>query len=396
MTHALVVVDRRFLNIDGTWYTPSALGPDSGDAYLQYFDRITVAGRAGDPTGFDVARLSKPDARLTIHCLPNLSSMRAQLTLRSKVRLQLLALMDEVDAVIVRIPTELGYVAAELAQMQGLPLAGDIGACAHDGALAHGSLSARLYAPWRYRRARRAAERCDYLHYVTQEYLQERYPSKPGSVVLAASDVTIAQPDPAVLRSRLNNISQKRDPLVFGTVGSLVGKLKGIHLAIEALGRLRQDLPPFEYRVLGGGDPSPLRALAERHGIGDRVIFDGLRPGGQPVLDWLDGVDVYLQPSLREGLARATIEAMSRGCPAIVSDIAGMPELLDAPERIMPGSVPALMSVLRGTFDPDWQRSQAERNWHRAQEYSMMALAPRRDAFWTSFAQAAQERTRTT
>ena len=392
MRHALVVVDRRFVLADGIWYTQSALGPDSGDMWLPFFDRITVAGRADDPGGLDLAQMSRTDPRLEIHCLPNLAGLRAQVTQRHLVRRRLAELMDGVDAVILRLPGENSFVAANLAAERGLPVAGDMGGCAYDGMVGRGGLRSRLYASLRYRRTRRAVQRCQFMHYVTQNYLQARYPAAPGAAVLAVSNVSIPPPDPAALRARLVRIGQRRERLVFGTVGSLVGKLKGVHIAIEALGRLRSTLPAFEYRVLGGGDPAPLQALAERCGVADSVVFDGLRPGGQPVLDWLDGIDVYLQPSLREGVARATIEAMSRACPAIVSDIAGMYELIDDPERVPPADVPALMRAIGRAVDPAWQRAQAERNWSRAQDYSSTVLEPMRHEFWTGFAQAALKR----
>ena len=63
-------------------------------------------------------------------------------------------------------------------------------------------------------------------------------------------------------------------------------------------------------------------------GVENQVFFDGTLPGGQPVYDWLDDLDLYLIPSLQEGLPRALVEAMSRGCPAIGAKTGGIPELL--------------------------------------------------------------------
>jgi glycosyltransferase involved in cell wall biosynthesis len=398
MTHALVVVDRRFLRINGIWYTQGPAGPETGEKYLPYFDQITVAGRQGNADGEDLSRLSRLDPRIHVVTLPNLSGITAQITRRGATRQALRALIADVDAVIVRVPTELGFVAVELAEKQGLPLATDVGACAYDGMRAYGGLVGKFYAPLRAHRARQAVQRSSFVHYVTQRYLQDRYPPAPKAQTLAVSDVTIAMAQPQTLATRLDRIEARaanpEKRLVFGTVGSLVGKLKGLHVAIEALGRLQTQLPPFEYRILGGGNPTPLKALADRHGLGDLVYFDGTRPAGEQVLQWLDGVDVYLQPSLREGLSRATIEAMSRACPAIVSDIAGMYELIDDAERVPPGDVSALMRAIRRAVAPDWQLTHAKRNWNRARDYASETLDPKRDCFWLSFAQAARQHTK--
>ena len=42
----------------------------------------------------------------------------------------------------------------------------------------------------------------------------------------------------------------------------------------------------------------------------------------------MDNLDLYIIPSLQEGLPRALVEAMSRGCPAIGARTGGIPELL--------------------------------------------------------------------
>lgn len=44
------------------------------------------------------------------------------------------------------------------------------------------------------------------------------------------------------------------------------------------------------------------------------VTTHGVLPADQAVLDWLDEIDLYIQPSLTEGLPRAVIEAMDTGC----------------------------------------------------------------------------------
>ena len=46
------------------------------------------------------------------------------------------------------------------------------------------------------------------------------------------------------------------------------------------------------------------------------------------MFEWLDDMDLYIQPSLQEGLPRAVVEAMSRGLPALGAHTGGIPELL--------------------------------------------------------------------
>lgn len=49
----------------------------------------------------------------------------------------------------------------------------------------------------------------------------------------------------------------------------------------------------------------------------------------EQIYEWLDSLDLYIQPSQVEGLSRALVEAMSRALPAFASDVGGNPELLE-------------------------------------------------------------------
>ena len=379
-----MVVDRRFVSEGGAYYTQGPAGPETGEKYMPYFNEIVVVGRE-DKSGLKHS-LHRLDDRIRVVLFPNMSSFVGQLTKRSVVSSKFRELIADVDAVIVRVPGELGYLAARVAENMSVPLAADLGGCAYDDYSANGSLTGKIYAIVGFIKSRSTIRRCQYVSYVTQKYLQLRYPAARNAITLAASNVSIETCDPRVLQRRLDRIKNGEEKTVFGTIGSLVGNLKGIHVAIEALGLLRNDIPSFEYRVLGGGDNSALVGLARKLEIEDRVFFDGVLTDSESVMRWLDNVDVYLQPSLREGLSRATIEAMSRGCPAIASDVAATNELLEDRERFEPASVSSLIDALGATFNLDWRLAQSERNWARARLYTSEVLSPRKRDFWGRFA----------
>jgi glycosyltransferase involved in cell wall biosynthesis len=382
---ALLVVDRRFIEVDGATYTEGPVGAETGLRYLQWFDSVIVAGRRGVAGGStrNLTRVSRPG--LDFRYLPDLSGLGRRLRAAGEARSTLGRLFAEADAVISRLPTELGIEAAALALRLGKPLALDIGGCVLDGMRAHGSLAGKLYAPVAYRRMRGVVRQAAWVSYVTRYFLQERYPARQGARTVACSNVDLAEPSPEVLAARLARIADRDGPLVFGTVGSLYGGFKGIQHALAAFAKIRSRLPDFRYRVLGGGDAGPWRRLVEQHGLSDRVTFDGVLPAGQPVLDWLDGIDVYLQPSLREGLPRALIEAMSRGCPAIASDLAGIPELLPRELLHAPGNVDDLAALIEASTPASVRTERAQRNWELAGDYAGSVLGQIRDDFWAAY-----------
>ena len=125
-----------------------------------------------------------------------------------------------------------------------------------------------------------------------------------------------------------------------------------------------------------------------------KVEFCGSVAGGDAVLEWLDDIDIYLQPSFHEGLPRALIEAMSRGCYALASDAGGTDELLSSEYIHMRGDSAALANHIRValTADIDSAKECARRNFFKARNYSREILEPRRENFWKEFVRIVKER----
>ena len=160
---------------------------------------------------------------------------------------------------------------------------------------------------------------------------------------------------------------------------------------MAALAVLRQGGLDLHYRVLGPGDAAPWIALAEQHGVADLVTFDGVRPAGEGVAQWLDGIDIHLQPSFQEGLPRATVEAMSRGAACIGSTCGGIPELLP-PERLhRPADVAALAERIRKlATEPAHLAEASARDLGCSSAFQSERLAAVRAEFLTELRRAAE------
>ena len=70
------------------------------------------------------------------------------------------------------------------------------------------------------------------------------------------------------------------------------------------------------------------KLIAELH-LEDCVSILGAKPHSE-VFSWLDSIDIYVQPSFMEGLCRSIVEAMSRACPVICTNVGGNYELVSS------------------------------------------------------------------
>ena len=119
--------------------------------------------------------------------------------------------------------------------------------------------------------------------------------------------------------------------IVLGFAGELREK-KGQPFLLAALRRIRQSRPAC-LLVIGEVRPSEMSRLLQWTGPGalqeHRILVTGQLTTPAEVSRHLQICDVYLQPSLWDGMPNALLEAMAAGCGCIGSDAGGIPEIIE-------------------------------------------------------------------
>lgn len=238
-----------------------------------------------------------------------------------------------------------------------------------------------LVAPYAYWRLKATLKKSDFALYVTKEFLQRRYPTQGLSV--GVSDVAIPRISDEVLSRRLHDLDNRVcDKVVkICTIANNEVKYKGQHLVIEALGRLKKKGDTrYNYYLIGAGNPSRLKKVAEKCNVVSQVHFLGILSHNQ-IFDELRKMDVYLQPSLQEGLPRSVVEAMSVGLLCIGAKTGGIPELLDGPWLVNRRSVRDIEVSLEG-INSQSLREQACVNINKAKAFQDDVLNNERIKFF--------------
>ena len=132
-------------------------------------------------------------------------------------------------------------------------------------------------------------------------------------------------PERAIVERALHRAG---DPPVFLFVGRL-SQEKGISTLLDAFARLYERMPQARLRVVGTGPlHAALHAQVDALGIGSAVAFLGSLQD-EPLSREYYGATCLVLPSRSEPWGLVVNEALSHGCPAIVSDRCGcVPELI--------------------------------------------------------------------
>lgn len=115
-------------------------------------------------------------------------------------------------------------------------------------------------------------------------------------------------------------LSPERVPVV-GTAGPLEA-IKGFPFFLGAARRVVDSGRDVEFVVAGSGpEEGNLRRMARDLGLADRVTFV---PYGGDFVDSLSAMDLFVLPSLQQGLGTIMLEAMSLGRAVIASGVGGV------------------------------------------------------------------------
>lgn len=107
------------------------------------------------------------------------------------------------------------------------------------------------------------------------------------------------------------------DKLVIGHVGRFDPQ-KNHPFLVDIFAALLKKEPNAALLLVGGGEGMPkIQAKAQELGIAERVRFLGVR---SDVADLMQAMDVFVFPSLYEGLPVTMVEAQASGLPCIISD----------------------------------------------------------------------------
>ena len=121
------------------------------------------------------------------------------------------------------------------------------------------------------------------------------------------------------------------DEIVIGTAARLE-PVKGIEYFVRSYKYLRNILnikgirPKFCYLVVGDGSEfGYLKKISKEDGTINNIIFSGWR---DDVYDLINTMDIYVQPSLNEGMGRSVVMAELLSKPIIASSVCGLKDLI--------------------------------------------------------------------
>ena len=210
---------------------------------------------------------------------------------------------------------------------------------------------------------------------------------QPESIDIIHSGVDIGR-----YKNTQVNIEEKKvslglnpDNLVVGTVGWLLS-IKGPMILLKALSRIWQDRSDVELVYVGKGDLEwALKQQAIKMGVSEKVKFLGWR---DDVHEIIPVFDLFVLPSLNEGMGRVLVEAMAAGKPVVGSNVGGIPDLIKNGQNgflFESGDINGLSNAIEKLLlDKNMRHAMGKRGQTLAQNFSEAKMVEKIDALYTS------------
>jgi glycosyltransferase involved in cell wall biosynthesis len=209
----------------------------------------------------------------------------------------------------------------------------------------------------------------------------------PSKIVVIPNGIDIKRFNPkgnfADIRKEF---SIKQGAIVVGFVGRIV-PAKGLQYLIDSIPYVKEEFKNIKLLIIGEGSiVARLHQQAKEKKVYDSIIFAGKR---RDIPDILSCIDIFVMPSIAEGLPNALLEAMAMGKPIVATEVGGIPEVIKngvngllVPPR-NPGALATAMEGLIGNDRLTAQMGHAARDLV-LDKFSMVTIAQKWQTLYLS------------
>jgi glycosyltransferase involved in cell wall biosynthesis len=362
--------------------------------YLGLFDQVVVVARVQENHGQENHRQRADGPGVCFRVLPDFTGPWQYFRIRHQVQAIVHNAVAECNSYLLRVPGLVGQMAWREIMRANKRYAVEVLGDPWD-ALSPGSwpnISRPFFRLMATNQMKRICAGAMAVNYVVSRKSQKRYPAAENSYVATFSDVMLEDTQAAanILQERHNRLRQlpwremwSGSFFRLGFIGSFSRMYKGADALLRAAALCHHRGLNFSLNIVGEGRHLPqMKLLAAELGIADRAQFLGQLSFGRQIFNFLDSIDLFVIPSRAEGMPRALIEAMARGCPCVGSAVGGISELLD-PENLVPAANPERLAelILQVASDSERLVAMSERNIAAAQQFKPEIIQQARRAF---------------
>jgi phosphatidylinositol alpha-1,6-mannosyltransferase len=357
--------------------------------YCRVFEEVIVISRMSHVEQLPKGAFHSDGSGVDFIDVPNVRRLKWFLAAGVISRPMIGSAIEHCDALIARVPSELGWISCNLAGARGKPFMVEVIGDPKETWLSSGrGLPYRFIAWIESLRLKKICRMAGVASYVNRSYLPREYPVSDKATFDCISSIRLS--DESLLSPRM--YQPRSGPLELLQVGRLEPRKRcadSIKACSIAIGR---GVPVRLHFAGEGPDLGMLEGLVSDLKLQSDIIFHGHISARGELNRLIDSCDVFIMPTASEGLPRSMLEAMARGLPAIGSLTPGVDELLRKSDSFEVGDVQAIASLIEALARaPERLSEMSAYSISVASNYLNSALSPKRRFLYTLLREQAKK-----
>ena len=390
---ALIVADAHLYKTpDGKVWTKTIYGNDFWQRYLDVFETIDIAARMCECSYDEVDGCLRVDGdNISFRPMPMARGGKEYILHLPQILKRAKAVTRDESCAIIRLPSIIATFIYPHIVKQGIPHGIEV--VANPNETFSNPIVRRILT----NQLKKAALTANGAAYVTQFALQKEYPSYAMSYGSDKNHFEEYYSSITLSPDKIEKPKCYREKQKFSLVhtsNSISHDEKGHSVVIKVVKTLRDKGYNVEVNFIGDGSMRPtFEKLAEDLGIGDYVHFTGWLSSSDEVRNVLRENDIFIFPSVSEGLPRSVIEAMAVGLPCVASKVGGIPELIPEQFLFAPKDVNGFVSAVEKLItNPLLMEEESRRSIDKASQYTVPVLQSRRNDYYSKIKAIAEHK----
>lgn len=378
----LLVIDSHiYKSNDGKYWCKGITDESFFQRYLNVFDKIKIISRVQEISEVNTEKLlSIYNKNIEFIDIPFIRGMKGYIKKYRQIRKIIINEIKDCECVIYRVPSVIAFITYIINRKNKMPTAIEIVADPEEAYKEN--LIAKILGKFI---LKRMAKKVNGVSYVTEKFLQSKYPTKANKKSNKYFESYYSSIDlKSDFFSEPKKYVDKKEYIISHTSNISNSMAKGQDVLIKAVGILNSK--GYNIKIVFIGD-SEIKdkyfEIAKQYGIEDKITFTGLIPRKEELRKKLIDSDMFVFPTQAEGLPRAIIEAMAVGLPCISTPVGGIPELLPEEYLVEQSDYKKLASLIEMLLkDVGKLEEISKRNIKKAEEYKSDILVEKRNEFY--------------
>lgn len=383
MAKLLLSCDDYVFCYKGKYYARTQEKYDFYQRYLRVFEQLRLVTRCVEEEQLGKSRVLLDDSRIEFVPIPFFRGPNQYALKYVEIGKTLRGITNGCDAAILRLPSTVAQRVCKKVMKSGMPYATELVFDAKDAYDSATTLLGKFLWKTIHSQMIGACDRADGVSCVTCHYLQQHYTSRK-------KDAFFSNYSSLSLDSSFFSSERKYPTKDFFKIAHVCTQVqyngrKGYNELIKAIQVLK--LKGLDVKVEFAGPDyndgiEKLTSLAQELDVIDRVKFIG-GVNRKELSDYLESADLYVMPTMAEGLPRVIIEAMAKGLPCITTPVSGNSELVDEHFLVNYYDVETLADRIEELYkDHQLYEATSRINFERSKQYEATILQSRRDEFY--------------